>query len=350
MRWVLLLGVVWVLAFAHVAGSAPSSRYVLWSTRTASLPAAPARLLPADLPDDTRRGASADVLDRTTGGRLAVAALDEVVIENVDGSARAAVPVAGVYDARFSPDGSLLVLASVDCPSRDYRCENLSVVDSDGGNLHQISSHAGAARWLDDRTLAFVGDVSAAGVGTLELADPSGRVARTLGRSFSYPYPAPAPSPNGQLIVGQCRAQLVCVIGAGSVKRVVARFKGALVETPLWSPDGRRIALTLAGNGTSTTAVGTIRTASLVQVSSPAYIGTDDEVLGWSPDSRTILVQRRCAGGLLAGPTPCRDQVFSELLSTHARHRLTRDDRRWEAVRWTRTSLSYVTPPGAPAG
>jgi len=246
-RWVLLLGVVWVLAFAHVAGSASSSRYVLWSTRTASLPAAPARLLPADLPDDTRRGASADVLDRTTGGRLAVAALDEVVIENVDGSARAAVPVAGVYDARFSPDGSLLVLASMDCPSRDYRCENLSVVDSDGGNLHQISSNAGAARWLDDRTLAFVGDVSAAGVGTLELADPSGRVARTLGRSFSYPYPAPAPSPNGQLIVGQCRAQLVCVIGAGSVKRVVARFKGALVETPLWSPDGRRIALTLAG-------------------------------------------------------------------------------------------------------
>jgi len=238
----------------------------------------------------------------------------------------------------------------MDCPSRDYRCENLSVVDSDGGNLHQISSNAGAARWLDDRTLAFVGDVSAAGVGTLELADPSGRVARTLGRSFSYPYPAPAPSPNGQLIVGQCRAQLVCVIGAGSVKRVVARFKGALVETPLWSPDGRRIALTLAGNGTSKTAVGTIRTASLVQVSSPAYIGTDDAVLGWSPDSRTILVQRRCAGGLLAGPTPCRDQVFSELLSTHARHRLTRDDRRWEAVRWTRTSLSYVTPPGAPAG
>ena len=117
MRWVLVLGVVSALTLAHVAGSATSTRYVLWSTRTAGAPAAPVRVLPADLPDDRQLGAPADLLDRTAAGRVAVASIDELVIENVDGSARAVVPLSSVYDGRFSPDGSMLVLASLPVPT-----------------------------------------------------------------------------------------------------------------------------------------------------------------------------------------------------------------------------------------
>jgi WD40-like Beta Propeller Repeat len=335
---VLLLGVASALTFACTAGSATSTRYVLWSTRTAGVPAIPVRVLPADLPDDTQHGASADLLDRTAAGRLAVASLTDVVVENADGSGRTVVPVGGVYDGRFSPDGSMLVLASRTCAYSDSRCENISVVDSDGGNLHLLANHAGAARWIGG-LLVYVGAVAADGVGTLEVADPSGRTARVLGRSFAFPALAPAPSPDGRLVVDQCRAQQICVRETRVPRRVVARFRGA-AEAAVWSPDGRRIALTLAGNYTTTTAVGTVTTGVLDRISSPPYVGTDDTVLAWSPDGGTVLVQRRCNGG------PCRDQVFSESVSTHARRRLTSDDRQWESARWTKTSLTYVTPPG----
>ena len=119
MRWVLVLGVVSALTLAHVAGSATSTRYVLWSTRTTGAPPVPVRVLPADLPDDRQLGAPADLLDRTAAGRVAVASLDELVLENVDGSARVVVPLSGVYDGRFSPDGSMLVLASFTCAYSD---------------------------------------------------------------------------------------------------------------------------------------------------------------------------------------------------------------------------------------
>lgn len=167
---------------------------------------------------------------------------------------------------------------------------------------------------------------------------------RVLGKSFAFP--APAPSPNGRLIIDQCRTQLICVCGTSLPGRVVAHFRGALVETPLWSPNGSSVALTLSGNYTTTTAVGSVKTAALDQISSPTYIGTDDAVDAWAPDSSTILVQRRCRRGLLIGQTPCRDQAFSETVSTHQRHRLlTHDDQRWESARWTKTSLTYITPP-----
>jgi Tol biopolymer transport system component len=301
------------------------------------------RVLPADLPDDRRLGAPADLLDRTRAGRVAVASLQDVVIENPDGSARVVVPVGGVYDGRFSPDGSKLVLASLSCGSTDYRCNTVSVVDSDGRNLHLLDAHAGAARWAGNAYLAYVGGVGPNGVGTLRLEAPDGGDARVLGRSFASP--APAPSPDKRLVVDQCRAQLVCIRTVTAPTHVVARFSGALVEPALWSPNGNLIGMTRAGNYTTTTTVADLARRTAQRISSPAFVGTDDAVIGWSPDSRTILVQRRCSGGQLVGPTPCRDQVFSEHLPGLQRRRLTRDDQKWESVRWTRTSLTYVTPP-----
>jgi Tol biopolymer transport system component len=348
MRGGLLLGLVSALLLAPAAGSATTDRYVLWSAKTAGAPAVASNLLPADLPYDTPVGAPADVLDRTTGGRVAVASLTGVVVENVDASARVVLPITGAYDGRFSPDGSRLVLASSSCGKADPACETLSIVNSDGTGLRTLATQAGAARWLGDRLLAFVGAVAGNGTGTLLVTDTNGKTMRVLGRSYAAP--APAPSPNGRLVADRCRAQLVCVRTATAPGRVVARFRGATVTPALWSPDGSRVGLTLAGNYTSTTAVGTVKSAALVPISAPLYIGTDDAIIGWSPDSRTILAQRRCAGGLFIGPSPCRDQVFSEIVATHARRRLTHDDLRWEAVQWTTAGLTYVTPPvGTPA-
>ena len=326
------------LIVTPLAGSAVSDRFVLWSARTAGARPIPLRVLPADLPGDVAQDPAIAVLDRTTAGRLAVAERDDVVIENLDGTGRVVLPIAGVYDGRFSPDGSQLALARLACPTGGHGCPTLTIVDSDGGNAR--TQPAGSARWLSDRTLTYVRDVTAGGVGALVLADPRGRVIRILGRSYAFPSVTPAPSPDGRAVADQCKAQVICVRTTGSPVRVVARFRGALAGPPLWSPDGRRIALTLAGNYTSKTAVGTVESARLDPISSPASIHIDDAIVGWSPDSSTILVQRRCLGA-----SPCSDQVFSDVLATRARRRLTHDDRKWESVRWTKASLTFVTPP-----
>lgn len=334
----LILAVTVGLALTPLAGSAASDRFVLWSARTAGARAVPLRVLPANLPGDVAGDPSIAVLDRTTGGRLAVAERNDVVIENAHGSGRAVLQIADVYDGRFSPDGSQLALASLGCPPAGLSCLTLTIVGSDGSNVQTM--RGGAARWLSDRTLTYVRNVAANGVGTLVLADPDGRALRVLGKSYALPHVAPVPSPNGYLVADQCKAQLICVRTTTSPVRVLVRFRGASASSPLWSPNGRRIALTLAGNYTSTTSVGTVKTARLEPISSPISLQIDDSIIGWSPDSSTILVQRRCFG-----PAVCSDQVFSEVLATHARHRLTHDDLEWESVRWTNTSLTYVTPP-----
>jgi hypothetical protein len=337
MRLRLLVVAISGLALTPVAGSA-SDRYVLWSARTAGAPSVPAHVLPADL-DSVPQG-SAIVVDRTVGGRLAVATRDQVVLENLDGSGRVVLPVAGVYDGRFSPDGSQLALASTACETGELVCLKLSIVDSDGGDLRTFPKPAGTARWFDNRTLAYVRNVGTDGIGTLVVGDANGRVLRVLGRSLAQPYVGPATSPNRKLVADQCRAQLVCVRSTGVPSNVVARFPGALTAPSLWSPDGSRIALTLAGNYTSRTVVGIVRTSRLKVISSPLYIHMEDTIIGWSPDSTTVLIQRRCFGADF-----CKDDVFSDVVSTHARRRLTHDDLKWESVRWARASLTYVTPP-----
>jgi len=331
MRWVIFAVVGSALALTPIGSSATTDRYVLWSARTAGAQPTPLQL-PADLPDGVPQGSAIDVIDRTAAGRLAIATREEVVIENTDGSARVALPIADVYDGRFSPDGSLLVLADSN--------HHLSIVDSDGTSLRTLAQPAGPARWLGNRMLAYVSALRADLTGTLVVAGTSGRVLRVLGRSFGFPG-APAPSPNGTLIADQCRTQLVCIRSTRAPYRVVARFRGS-ADTPLWSPDGSRIALNIGGNYTTNTAVGNVKTAKLHRISTPKYIHTDDSVIAWSPDSTTILVQRRCAGERV-----CSDQVFSERLSTHARRRLTHDNLKWESVRWTKASLTYITPPSA---
>lgn len=331
MRSVILAVVGSALALAPTGGSATSNGYVLWSATTAGAPAAPLQL-PADLPDGTPQGWTIGVADRTAAGRLVIPTRENVVIENTDGSARVVLPLAEVIDSSFSPDGSQLVLA-------DWT-HHLWIVDSDGTNLRTLAESAGPARWIGNRLLAYVTGLRADLTGTLVLADTNGRALRILGRSLGFPG-APAPSPNGKLLADQCRVVLVCIRSTRAPYRVVARFRGS-VDTPLWSPDGTRVALDIGGNYTTNTAVGTVKTGKLDRISSPTYIHTDDAVVGWSPDSTTILVQRRCHGAAV-----CSDQVFSERLSTHARHRLTNDDLRWESVRWTKASLTYISPPSA---
>src|SRR6478672_9124492 len=103
MRWVIFAVVGSALALAPIGSSATTDRYVLWSARTAGAQPTPLQL-PADLPDGVPQGSAIDVIDRTAAGRLAIATREEVVIENTDGSARVDLPIADVYDGRFSPD------------------------------------------------------------------------------------------------------------------------------------------------------------------------------------------------------------------------------------------------------
>ncbi len=110
MRWGLLVIVIAGLALTPAAGSASSDRYVLWSARTAGVPPIPAQMLPADLPASVPQGSAVDLVDRTTGGRLAVATQTNVVIENLHGAARVVVPIDDVYG------GCLLAQRFEDCP------------------------------------------------------------------------------------------------------------------------------------------------------------------------------------------------------------------------------------------
>jgi hypothetical protein len=324
-----------ILGAAHTAGAAAPTRYVLWSTTVAGVSGVPPVALPADLPAETALGAPADLLDRTARGRLAVAARGDVVLEDIDGSNRVVIPLAGVYDGEFSPDGSKLVLASLG--------REVSVVDSDGAHLHLVASDAGAARWAGNTRLAYVGDAPADNsIGTLELVDPGGGSKRTLGRSFALV--APSPSPDRRRLVDQCRAQLICVRTIATPVRTVARFTGALTAPAVWSPSGEAVGMTRAGNYTSTTSIGNVRTGTVTPISSPVNVGTDDSVIGWSPDSRTILVQRRCERGQFV-PSPCRDQVFENAVRRPNRRRVSHDDLKWEAVRWTKAGLTCITPP-----
>ena len=335
-----LLLFVLMLACIQLAGADTATRYVLWTKRTSASPPTTVTVLPGDLPFEPSEQ-SAGLLDRSAEGFVAVATAGSVVIERSDGSERAVVPLPGVYDGSFSGDGSRLALAALDCGTDAFLCQSLYVVGSDGTNLRLVSARSGDARWTRDGRLAYVARVDANGIGVLTIDGPAGGKPQTLGRAFAYQHVAPAPSPNGTLIAYQCRLQSICISTTKPPRRAVTRFRGNVTATPLWSPGGARIALTLAGNYTSTTAVGTIRTGALEPTSSPPSIATDDTVLAWSPNGATILIQRRCDGAV-----SCRDQVFSQAVATSARHRLTNDHLPWETVQWTRTGITYVTPPG----
>ena len=123
MRWVLVLGVVSALTLAHVAGSATSTQNVLWSGKPPVRRRVPCPGLAGPTSRTTGSSGHRPTCLREGGwGGWAVASLDKLVGRWM-GRLVWWFPLSGVYDGRFSPDGSMLVLASFTCAYSDSHCE-----------------------------------------------------------------------------------------------------------------------------------------------------------------------------------------------------------------------------------
>jgi len=163
----------------------------------------------------------------------------EIVLVDEDGSDADVVEVEGALSGHsnpaLSPDGSTIAFGGGD---------GLYVVPSAGGVARRIATgFRPAPSWSPDGTrIAFVGG---GGGGTLQLIDPDGSGAHTVGGAFANFGSRVSWSPDGAWIAYADRtmAGITAVSVDGEHRRTLARdlvFSGA--EDPTWSPDGTRIA------------------------------------------------------------------------------------------------------------
>ena len=114
---------------------------------------------------------------------------------------------------------------------------------------------------------------------------------------------------------------------------------------PLWSPTGRSIAATVAGNYNSGLDVTDLTTgARRVIAPIPRLVGVDFTPLAWSPDGRRLLYQRTCAD---LRPPECVTAVYVRTIATGKDKRVSVDGQRWILARWHGHTITYVTQPQA---
>jgi Tol biopolymer transport system component len=277
------------------------------------------------------------VLDRAAN-RVALRTDDGLVISALDGSGRVLLAdTKGVGDAAFSPSGRSIAYTA--WANGSY---GLYVAGSDGTGIRLVDAAASLAAWLpDESSIVFASGAEGARADLVtELVDGSGR--RVLvRRGVADSAFRPSISPDGRSIAYEC----LNVHGGGFCirrGRTIARYPGSGVD-PLWSPTGRAIAATVAGNYNSGLDVTDLAThARRVIAPIPKLIGVDFTPLAWSPNGRQLLYQRTCAG---LRPPQCVTAVYNRTIATAKDRRVSTDGLRWTLAHWHGHTIGYVTQP-----
>jgi dipeptidyl aminopeptidase/acylaminoacyl peptidase len=215
------------------------------------------------------------------------------------------------YQASWSPDGSLVAYLH-----DDWMRQDLYVVPAVGGEPRRLS-----------RAERFIGNPRGNSAGQPPVWSPDGseilygqdgglKIVSVNGGRISDFGPAEEPrgngsySPDGKSIVYASRGRLyVAARDAGVVRDI--QIAGKSLSGPLWSPDGRRLAFSASTPGQSFTLVppyvgrllafpfnqpgtsdrGVIDLESGV-ITWLAPSPLSEAILGWSPDGRSLVVER----------------------------------------------------------
>ncbi|ACL73309.1 Tol-Pal system beta propeller repeat protein TolB [Thioalkalivibrio sulfidiphilus] len=151
----------------------------------------------------------------------------------------------------------------------------------------------------------------------LQVADADGHNPRTIFRS-RQPILSPVWSPDGRRLAyvsfENRNSEIYVQDIDGAQRERIASFQG-INSAPAWSPDGRRMALTLSRDGQPDIYVMNLADRSLLRVTNSRSIDTEPE---WTPDGRNLLFTSDRAGN---------PQIYEQSLSGGQPRRLTFDGR-----------------------
>jgi TolB protein len=166
-------------------------------------------------------------------------------VAGINGGAlrRITSPPYGDFDPAWSPDGRWIAFTRSTRGNLNSPCCMLGKVSTDGRRITRIINHTLGGSWPswspDSRNLVY------AGRGGVWMIRADGARARLLVRG-AVTQPAWSPSGHRIAVVQQTaanRARIVTVRSTGGGAQVVAD-PGGLVETPVWSPDGKALYFT----------------------------------------------------------------------------------------------------------
>lgn len=210
------------------------------------------------LSPDGRRIVFASVRDTTPAG---YSERSEIYVMDVDGSNTRQLTdgEGGAEQPRWSPDGTRVAFVRYDPATFRYR---ILVMNADGSNVHPLITDSAASDlgpdWSPDgRKILFLSMRSPREISTMYVMDAAGTNAQMLGGDGACTGPVYEArwSPEGDRIAYNCampRDLAIYTIGANGTG--VTRISQPDPQSgrnndffPVWSPDGRRIALTSDG-------------------------------------------------------------------------------------------------------
>lgn len=340
----LLIAAAAVLAQTAGAASAPRT-YVLWSVAGDGSSLRAETVLPSDL------FASGERLADWSPDRTRVAVVGStVVVATLDGADRSTIALPQTLvpqDARFSPDGTRLVVTAADpacgAPVGRLDCLELLVARADGsGTAAVVAARGSAAAWSPDgRRLAYVGRTDRYEFGSLYLAGSDGAHRRQVATEAAG-WVRPTFSHNGTRIAFGSRTGPRIARAAGALVHGRESGGGYSAAPALWSPDGTRLLFSVVGRGVnrSILAVLTVADHRRHLLTNSEYNGTNDVPLVWARDGKSAVFQRAC------DISPCRTAVYRVDIATGAKRRLSADDKLWLDTRWVAGRLSYFSATG----
>ena len=172
-----------------------------------------------------------------SSGPIPFAVSDHLVISKVDGSGRVDLPVLTEGDTQpvWSPDGSRLVFTGLHSNAGKL---DLYVVRADGTGLRRLTRRGGSsAAWSSRNRIAYVRDDS------LRIVRPDGTSGRRVatGRNPDW-------SPSGRSLAYDLRGRTYTLAVRGSrAPRARRRLVRRGFQRPVWSPDGRLLAVLRPG-------------------------------------------------------------------------------------------------------